>query len=69
MEFLDYDVNVLYKEVRAKAEEEGAYDREAWKDIVDAVIQDKTEFAEIGEDDLQNLREDLIGRFAAIRSR
>ena len=64
MEFLDYDVADLYKEVRAKAEEEGAYDRESWKDIVDAVLADKTEFAEVAEDDVQNMREDLLGRFA-----
>ncbi len=64
MEFLNYDIEQLYQEVRTKAEAEGAYEAASWKDMVDAVIQDHTEFGELDEDELEEIREKLIGKFA-----
>ena len=62
-ENLTFEPDEIYKEVRERAEAEGAYTHEEWKAIVEAVIQDKTEFAEVDDEDLEELRENLVNRF------
>jgi hypothetical protein len=64
MEFLESDLNELYETVKAQAAEEGAYTLEAWKSIVEAVLQDRAEFGEIHDEDMEEIREGLVGRFA-----
>ena len=63
MEFIDYDIETLYGEVREKAESEGAYEHEAWKEIVEDVLAGHTEFGELDQEELMELKEKLVGRF------
>ena len=68
MAFIDYNIDELYKEVREKAEAEGAYEHEAWKDLVDDVIAEHAEFGELGEDEMMEIKEQLVGRFGDFES-
>ena len=63
MAFIDYDVEELFAEVREKAEAEGVTDREGWKDIIDDVLTVHAEFGELDEDELMELKEQLVARF------
>ena len=64
MKFIDYDAEELYREVRAKAEAEGALDHESWKGGVEDVLAGHAEFGEIEEQEMIELRENLVSRFA-----
>ena len=64
MEFLEYDLNELYEAVKEKAQAEAAFTHEAWKSMVDAVLEERAEFGEIHDEDLEEVREGLVGRFA-----
>jgi hypothetical protein len=64
MEIFDYDLDDVYQDVKEKALAEGAFSHEAWKSMVDAVLADRNEFGEIHDEDLQEIKELLIGRFA-----
>jgi tellurite resistance protein len=64
MKFIDYDEEELYREVRVKAEAEGAFDHESWKGAVEDVLALHAEFAEIEEQEMIELRENLVSRFA-----
>jgi hypothetical protein len=65
MDNLAFTTDDLYEEVKTKAREEGAMTREAWHEIVDEVLDDKTEFQEMDDDeDLAQLREALQARYS-----
>jgi hypothetical protein len=64
MEFLTFDIDEVYQAVKERALVEGAFTPEAWSDVIDMVIQDREEFAEIHDDEeLSAVKEDLKGRF------
>jgi len=63
MTFIDYNTEDLYKEVRDKAEAEGVFEHEGWKSLVEDVIAEHAEFAELGEDELMEIREKLVAHF------
>lgn len=64
MEFLTFDIEELYQAVKERALAEGAFTPEAWSDVIDMVIQDREEFAEVHDDEeLSAIKEDLKARF------
>lgn len=69
MEFLNYDVEQLYQEVKERALAEGAFTHEEWRDMAAQVIQDHTEFGEVHDDDeLEAVKTELESRFADFES-
>ncbi len=46
-----------------KAKAEGAWSKASWKSVVDATLEDRAEFGEIHDEDLEQVREDLMNRF------
>jgi hypothetical protein len=68
MEFLEVEHNKIFNEVKLRAHTEGAYTLEAWKTIVDDVIDGHEEFGEIKDVDEQNLKDILLDRFEEFKS-
>lgn len=64
MEFPTFDVDEIYQAVKERALAEGAFTPEAWSDVIDLVIRDREEFAEVHDDeDLSAVKEELKSRF------
>ncbi len=64
MEFLTFDIEEIYQLVKERALAEGAFTPEAWSDVIDLVIQEREESAEVHDDEeLSAVKEDLKTRF------
>lgn len=64
MDFLTFDIDELYQAVKERALAEGAYTPESWSDVIDMVIQDREEFAEVHDDEeLSAVKEQIKARF------
>ena len=68
MEFLEERYDKLYREVKGRAHDEGAYTLDAWKTIIDDIVDGHEEFGEIAEEGEQNLKDILVGRFEEFKS-
>lgn len=68
MEFPEVEYDKIYREVKGRAHHEGAYTLDAWKTIVDDIVEGHEEFGEIREEGEQNLKDILIDRFEEFRS-
>ena len=67
--FTAFNPEQLYNEVRAKAEQEGAYSEEQWDDMVEQVLEEKKPFGELHDDeDWDLLREELQNRWDEFRN-
>jgi hypothetical protein len=65
MEMLTFDTEEVYQAVKERALAEGAFTPESWSDVIDLVIQDREEFAEVHDDEeLSAVKEGLKARFA-----
>ena len=65
VENLEYDPQELYGMVRERAEAEGVATQEAWNDMVEVVLNEKVDWAEVEDDDnISELRDDLRSRYA-----
>lgn len=63
-ENLEYSQEELYQSVREMAETEGVASQESWNDMVEVVLNQKMDWAEVDmNDDLIQLREDLRARY------
>jgi len=67
MEFLEVQQEDIYREVQARALAEGAYTSDAWRTIVDDVVDGHEEFGEVDEDGVRNLKDILMDRFEDFR--
>lgn len=64
MEFINFDPEELYAEIKERARSEGAFTEEEWVDIVDDAIASKEEFGEVHDDEeISAVREVLKKRF------
>lgn len=64
MENLEYSQEELFQTVREMAEAEGVASQESWNDMVEVVLNQKLDWAEVDiDDDLIQLREDLRARY------
>ncbi len=64
MENLEYSQEELFQAVREMAETEGVASQESWNDMVEVVLNQKLDWAEVDiDDDLIQLREDLRARY------
>lgn len=63
MENLLFDLDDLFNELKVRAREEGAFDREAWDDLAEALLEEKREWQEMDDD------EAIKGAIEALRSR
>lgn len=69
VEYLAYDVEGLFAELKERARAEGAYTKEEWDDLVEEVLDEHLRVGEFDEDeDLTELREALEARFADFES-
>jgi len=63
MQFLEEEYDRIYNQVKGRARAEGAYTHDAWRTIVDDVVDTHEEFGEVNEEGLQNLKDILNERF------
>lgn len=64
VENLEYNPQELYEMVRERAEAEGVTTQEAWNDMVEFVLNEKLDGAEVEDDDnVEELRDDLRSRY------
>lgn len=64
-ENLEYNPQELYDMVRERAETEGVTTQAAWDDMVEVVLNEKVDWAEVEDDDnISELRDDLRSRYA-----
>ncbi len=69
MEFPTFNLEELYQAVKERALAEGAYAPEEWSDMIDAVIQDREEFAEVhADEELSAVKEQLKERYPEFKS-
>ncbi len=62
---LEYNPEELYGLVRERAEQEGVTSQESWDDMVEWVLSEKLDWAEVeDDDDIEQLRQDLKSRYA-----
>ncbi|TAK04763.1 hypothetical protein EPO33_02075 [Patescibacteria group bacterium] len=65
VENLEYSPEELYGAVRERAEAEGVTSQEQWDDMVEVVLNEKVDWAEVEDDDnISQLRDDLRSRYA-----
>jgi hypothetical protein len=63
-EFLTFNLNAVYQEIINRMEESGAFDQEAYNDLVEEVIEEKREAGELEDDaDTQEFIEGLRHRW------
>ena len=60
MENLTFEINGVYNEVISRMEEEGAFDREAYYDLVKEVLEEKREAGVLTDDDDIEEMEDVL---------
>lgn len=63
MEFLEEQYERIYNQVKGRAHAEGAYTLEAWKTIVDDIVDGHEEFGEVDKEGTQNLKDIVYHRF------
>lgn len=68
MENLEEQFEKIFTEVKKRAEAEAAYTLEAWKTIVDDVLESHEEFGEVSEENDQNMKDILIDRYSEFKS-
>jgi len=67
-EFLAFNLNSVFQEIIARMEENGAFDHEAYNDLVEEVLEEKREAGELEDDaDTQEFIEDLRHRWPEAR--
>ncbi len=65
METLAINLEEIYREVKERAFDEGAFTREAWHDLVEQVLEDRREMQEIHDDvDWDEMKDALRARFS-----
>ncbi len=65
VENLEYNPEELYDMVRERAETEGVTTQAAWDDMVEVVLNEKVDWAEVEDDDnISELRDGLRNRYA-----
>ena len=69
MENLSFDIEELYEEAAERGRAEGALSEEAWRDVVEALLDGKREFMEIDDDeDINQLVSALMERYDGVRA-
>lgn len=51
MDNITFDLNGVFNEIISRMEEEGAYDRDAYYDMVEEVLEEKRELGTLTDDD------------------
>ncbi len=63
-ENLTFNLNEAFREITNRMEEEGAFDREAFHDMIDEVLEEKREVGELSDDnDIEGYKEKLRMRW------
>lgn len=60
MDNITFDLNGVFNEIITRMEEEGAYDREAYYDLVGEVLEEKRELGVLTDDDDIEVMEDVL---------
>lgn len=60
MDNITFDLNGVINEIITRMEEEGAYDREAFYDLVEEVLEEKRESGTLTDDDDIEEMEDVL---------
>ncbi len=64
MDNITFDLNGVFNEIVTRMEEEGAYDREAYYDLVTEVLEEKRELGTLtDDDDIEEMQEVLKKRW------
>ena len=64
MDNLAYKIEDLYNEAKERARAQGAFQRDQWNDLVEAVLNDKHEFQEMDDDAaIAQIKADLQSRY------
>ena len=64
MDNFTFDLNQVFSEIINRMQEEGAYDHEAYDDMVEEVLEEKIEAGELSmEDDVDVFKEQLRSRW------
>lgn len=64
MEDLHFDLHEVFNTVIARLQDEGAFDREAYNDMVEEVLEEKVELGELSiDDDIEIYKEQLRTRW------
>jgi hypothetical protein len=65
---IEPSIENLLRELKMRAKDELVTSEDAYEELVDDLIAEKTEWGELNEDDdTQGLREDLIGRWPEVK--
>lgn len=63
-ENLTFNLNAVFKDILGRMEEEGAYSREVYDDLIDQVLEEKREIGELDtDDDIEEYKEKLKMRW------
>lgn len=62
-EFLTFDLDATFRSLQARMQEEGVFDKEAYDDLVDEVLEEKRELGELDDDN------DLVEYAAKLKAR
>jgi hypothetical protein len=64
MEDLHFDLHEVFNEIINRLQDEGAFDREAYDDMVDEVLEEKVDMGELSiDDDIEVYKEQLRTRW------
>lgn len=64
MDNITFDLNQVFHDIIARMQEEGAFDHEAYDDLVEEVLEEKIELGELSvDDDIDIFKEQLRGRW------
>ncbi len=70
MENLTFDLNTVFNEVITRMEQQGAFDQEAYFDLVEEVLEEKREMAELDDDaNIEELEDKLRHRWPEAQAR
>lgn len=68
MEYLEEQYDRIYREVKGRAHGEGAYTLDAWRTVIDDIVDGHEEFGELDEEGEQNLKDILMDRFEEFKT-
>jgi hypothetical protein len=63
IEFPTYNWEELYLETAERARAEGVASHDAWRTVVDVVLDSHEEFGEVDDEEVENIKEALYGRY------
>jgi hypothetical protein len=70
MDNITFDLNGVFNEIITRMEEEGAFDRDAYYDLVEEVLEEKRELGVVtDDDDIEEMQEVLRKRWPEAEER